>query len=188
MYQFDAMRLFCTNLRRLIISVVWLSLVAGCCYWIMTGAEAWAGGKSARLLDLHLTPTDTAVAAARLRKEAPKAHVVKVKRYRRVMQKLPKERNPELAEDRLVVVGLDATGRELSRAIVLDPRLVRAEFGDSSGKLSRKLLYKDDVELSVALPDDPAIVSVIVYHPRWTGKHFVLDAIGQTKLTAPHNQ
>src|SRR5687768_5055206 len=46
----------------------------------------------------------------------------------------PLERNPQVSEDRLVVVALDAAGREVGWQLVPDPSIVRAEVPGPSGE------------------------------------------------------
>ncbi|MGE5443534.1 MAG: hypothetical protein ACM3SR_02905 [Ignavibacteriales bacterium] len=68
---------------------------------------------------------------------------------------------------------------------MLDPRILRAETAESSGQLtSSELLYRDDVTFSVTIPDDPSTITLRIYQPRWTGKEFALDLIGEANLPA----
>jgi hypothetical protein len=93
-----------------------------------------------------------------------------------------RHRNPELSAQDLVVVSVNAAGIETSRTIVRDPRLVRAETGESPERLtSRQFLYRSEVTFAVTLAD-PTAVAVRLYKPRWTGKAFVLDLIGEANL------
>lgn len=93
-----------------------------------------------------------------------------------------RHRNPELSAQDLVVVSINAAGAETSRTIIRDPRIVRAETGAAPGQLKpREFLYRNEVTFSV-LVADPSAVAVKLYKPRWTGKAFVLDLIGEADL------
>lgn len=90
---------------------------------------------------------------------------------------LVRERDPQLAADRLVVVAVDAAGTSIDWRIVPDPRIVRAETPDATGLLSGTVLMYPDVELRVALTASPDTRELRVYQPRWTGEAWVLEPI-----------
>src|SRR5262245_51750175 len=85
-----------------------------------------------------------------------------------------RQRNPEFSSDQIVVVAVDNKGKEIDWQLAPDPRLLRAEVPDSTGQLRSEVLHRTSTELLITLPDDPAIVQVHLYHPRWTGKTFAL--------------
>ncbi len=93
-----------------------------------------------------------------------------------------RERNPELTADMFVVVGVDARGEEVARITIPDPRAIRAETLGPTGELESQRMVGGDVEFSVLLPDDPGIVALRIYKPRWTGDYYVLDYFGQAAL------
>ncbi len=95
---------------------------------------------------------------------------------------LPRERNPELSEDLLLIVAVDAGGEEIYRASRPDPRLLRAETTDESGKLAVRKLYRESVDFWVAVPDDPPPDKILFFHPEWTGSVFNLVPVGEVKL------
>ncbi|OAD18731.1 Na-Ca exchanger/integrin-beta4 domain protein, partial [Candidatus Thiomargarita nelsonii] len=66
-----------------------------------------------------------------------------------------------------------------------DPRLIRAEdFDPSTGSISSsELIYQEDVELRVTMPDDPKIAKLRVYYPQWDGTNFSLELMGEIELT-----
>lgn len=101
---------------------------------------------------------------------------------RRVPGSLPRQRNPELSSDQIVVVAVDAQGQEIGRSLILDPRVLRAERPRPTGELSGEVLHHANTELLIALPDDPAIRELRLYHPRWTGTVFDLDWLGTVPL------
>lgn len=100
----------------------------------------------------------------------------------RVAGQPPRQRNPQLSRDHLVIIGVDADGVEIARVTTPDPTLVRAETVDEEGRISSRRLFRDSVDFSVVLPDDPKIVKLEIRRPRWTGSEFVLDLVGTDAL------
>ena len=154
---------------------------------IVTAVSVFIGGVSyaadeqdARQVLLQLaTPF---VGRALMEQTPPPTQSVTVIEQRRATGPPPRQRNPELSSDKLVVVGIHRDGRELTRAIVKDPRLVRGETASPSGELTSKRMYQQVVEFSVVILDDPKISTIKIYHPRWTGSKFILDLIGEVEL------
>src|SRR3954451_844761 len=110
------------------------------------------------------------------------ANAVNVLSQKRAPAAAFRHRNPELSAQDLVVVAVNAAGAETSRTIIRDPRIVRAETAEPSGRvMPREFLYRNDVTFSVILAD-PNAIAVRLYKPRWTGKIFVLDLIGEANL------
>lgn len=139
----------------------------------------------ARVIELHLSSASPHMARNNLSVLPSTDNTVTVLSQMRTQGTLPRQRNPELSPQHLVVVGLNAQGQETSRTIMLDPRILRAETAESSGQLtSSELLYRDDVTFSVTIPDDPSTITLRIYQPRWTGKEFALDLIGEANLPA----
>jgi hypothetical protein len=87
------------------------------------------------------------------------------------------ERDPQLAADRLVVVAVNAAGEPIDWRIVADPRTVRAEAPDATGRLSGRTLVHPDGELRVALTAGADVRALHIYKPRWTGEAWALDPI-----------
>lgn len=98
---------------------------------------------------------------------------------RRLPEPPPRQRNPELAADRLAVAAVDEHGKELARAIVADPRLLRAEAPGPSGVLSGSIHLRESGRFTVALRDDPRTRQLLIYQPRWTGKDFLLEVVAK---------
>lgn len=113
---------------------------------------------------------------------AQPASDVAVLSRRRGAGPLPQERDPQLSADRLVVVSIDATGRELDWRIVLDPRLVRAEFPDAQGQLSGRTFQRAEINLLVDIPNDPDIVRLRIYAPQLTSDGYVLNLLATVDL------
>ncbi len=113
---------------------------------------------------------------------AQPASDVTVLNRRRGIGPLPQERDPQLSDDRLVIISTDATGRELDWRIVMDPRLVRAEVPDAQGRLSGRRLMRTEVNLLVAVPDNPEIVRLRIYVPELTSDGYVLNLLATVDL------
>jgi hypothetical protein len=144
---------------------------------VSPGAGETPDQETTRRVLLHLrTPTaaDGRVAAA-----APSLELLE---DRSVLGAFPRQRNPELSSQHLVVVVLGEGGEEITRVVVPDPRIVRAELPGPEGDLESELLIRDDVEWHLVIPDDPNAHTLEVFHPRWTGTAFVLDSIGSIQL------
>jgi len=112
----------------------------------------------------------------------PAQNTLSVLSQRQTPAALSRHRNPELSAQDLVVISLNAQGAETSRTVIRDPRLVRAESAEPSGRLTGStLLYRKEVIFSVIVAD-PNAFAVRLYKPRWTGTQYVLDLIGETEL------
>jgi hypothetical protein len=95
----------------------------------------------------------------------------------------PRQRDPRVAEGQLVVVAVDAAGREVDRQVIPDPRLVRVEVADEDGRLEHHgTVVRDEVEFSVQVPDDREVAEIRLYQPRWTGTRFALDPVGSATV------
>ena len=57
------------------------------------------------------------------------------------------------SEYELVVVALDAEGRETSWQKVRDPRVLRSEQPGPTGELQGEIFYRAETELVVVVPD-----------------------------------
>ena len=90
-------------------------------------------------------------------------------------------RHVEYSEDQIVVVGLAADLTELTRTVMIDPRLIRAEalFGESD--LPSAKLYRTSVDFSVSI-DNPAVVKIQILLPSWDGSKWQFDVIAESLL------
>ena len=93
-----------------------------------------------------------------------------------------RQRNPELGADSLLVVAVDAGGKELYRRIVTDPRIIRAEGPGPGGEITGTVFHRATADFTVSLPDDAAIREIRLFQPRWTGTAWALDMIGRIPL------
>jgi hypothetical protein len=161
---------------------------------IMIGQPASAKDvKSSKEFHVHLGPADDALvsppspdeplSSVPLLKKRPSEHRVVATEKRVVQEAPPRHRHQQvLSTEQLLLIAFDAKGREVARTVILDPQLIRAESSDESGNLSSQKLYRNDVDFTVTLPDDPDIKEIKFYHPNWTGKEFTLELIGETQL------
>jgi hypothetical protein len=112
----------------------------------------------------------------------PESARMEVRERRTVPGNLPRQRRPELSEDLLVIVAFNTRGEEIYRASQPDPRLLRAETADETGRLTSTLLYRESVDFWFALPDDPDLDKAVFFHPQWTGTVFNLVPLGEVRL------
>ena len=61
------------------------------------------------------------------RDKPPSRHSVQVTKKSLREASRPKQRNPQLSSQKLVIIALDAQGNEIDRRLVPDPRLIRTE-------------------------------------------------------------
>lgn len=101
---------------------------------------------------------------------------------RSVAGSLPRQRNPQMSADQLVVQAVDARGVVVDSHLIPDPRLVRAEFPGPAGELSGEVLHRVDPDFLITLPNSPNLVELRLFQPRWTGTEFVLEPIGSIDL------
>jgi hypothetical protein len=101
---------------------------------------------------------------------------------RRVGGTLPRQRNPVLSEDQLVVIAVDGRGETVDAQVIPDPRVLRGETVGPTGELAGQVFHHANPECLINLPDDPAILEVRLYHPRWTGTRFILEFLATIAL------
>ncbi len=94
----------------------------------------------------------------------------------------PRDRRPELAADRLVVVLANAEGTVLHWSSIADPRVVRAEQPGPNGVLAGAVLHRREAEFLLTLPNIPGTAQLRIYEPRWDGVDWALDPIGAVAL------
>jgi len=112
----------------------------------------------------------------------PESARMEVRERRTVAGNLPRQRRPELSEDLLVIIAYNIRGEEIYRTSQIDPRLLRAETADETGRLTSTLLYRESVDFWVVLPDDPDLDKAVFFHPQWTGEVFNLIHVGEVRL------
>ncbi len=94
-----------------------------------------------------------------------------------------RERDPQLASDRLVVIAYTADGAVADWRVAPDPRIVRSEQpNDATGLLSGRVLLQTGVDLHVPIAALPSIALVRIYQPRWNGAAFDLEPVGSVDL------
>lgn len=98
---------------------------------------------------------------------------------RRVAPAFVRERAPELSAERLVVVAVDARGREVAWQQVPDPRIIRAEAAGPTAALTGEVFYRPAAQLVVTLPDGLAAAVVRVFEARWNGTEYLLEPLAE---------
>lgn len=112
------------------------------------------------------------------------AQRAKILQKKRVVSKVPRQRNPQLTSQHLVIIGYDEKNREIARVMIPDPRLIRMEEIDDSGRfISKRIIYEDTAEFSLLFPENPQLRTMKFYHPNWTGEKYILNLIGETPIT-----
>lgn len=145
---------------------------------------AVAGGSAATELTIRWVAADAPADEPIPARDFRPVNQFEVVARRSVMPGFVRERAPQLSRERLVVVAVDATGREVAWQQVADPRIVLSESAGPGLELSGQTLYRPLTELVVALPDALATAAIRVYEARWTGSEFVLDGLGEIAVGA----
>jgi hypothetical protein len=110
------------------------------------------------------------------------SHLFSILDQQKMSGRLPRQREPELSSDKVVIVARAAGGKIIDWQVVADPRIIRAEAPVPGGELDGRVLYRDRADFLFTLPDDPDIERIDFYQPRWTGRQFDLDLIGGVPL------
>ena len=97
---------------------------------------------------------------------------------RRLEGGLPRDRQPQLSYDRLVVVVERADGTEIDWRIVPNPRILRGEWSGPDGTLTGGV-YTREADLWIAIPDFSDVAGISLYRPDWTGDEFFLEPYGR---------
>lgn len=96
---------------------------------------------------------------------------------------VPRPRSLELATNQLLVIGVDEDQQLQWWHQFHDPRILRAEVPDESGRQNiGRTFYLNQADFTVAYPNNPAINELRFYHPTWTGKEFQLELIGAVSV------
>jgi len=151
---------------------------------VLTGAAAGstAGAQTAETVQqLRVQWTTTSVSTA-LPAPGPRVSPLRLLDRRPVPGSRPRQRNPQLSADQLVVQAFDARGALVDSQLIPDPRLVRAEAPGPSGELVGQVLQRPDPDFLITLPNSATLVELRLFQPRWTGTDFVLDLIGSIDL------
>ena len=97
--------------------------------------------------------------------------------------KLPRQRNPQVTSDQIVVIARDVNGQLVDWQLIPDPLVLRSEQPGPKGDLSGQTFYRASGDFLITLPAEPSIKRIDLYHPRWTGTDFVLEIMGTVPLT-----
>jgi hypothetical protein len=116
------------------------------------------------------------------RRGQPVSHLFSILERRTMSGRIPRQREPELSSDRVVIVARDLNGKVIDWQVVPDPRVIRAETPGPRGELSGRVLYHPRADFLFTLPHDPGIARIDFYQPWWNGANFDLDLIGGVSL------
>jgi hypothetical protein len=121
-------------------------------------------------------------APAAQRSSQPGSHFFSLVDRQVTSGRLPRQREPEVNFDKLVIVARADDEEIIAWQVIPDPRVIRAESPGPGGELTGRLLYRDRADFLFTLPDDSRIARLEFYQPRWTGAGFDLDRIGGVDL------
>jgi hypothetical protein len=113
----------------------------------------------------------------------PASNVFTLLERRTFSGKVPRQRNPEVTSDQIVVIAHDVDGQLVDWQLIPDPLVLRSEQPGPKGDLRGQTLYRTSADFLITLPADPTIKRIDLYHPRWTGTDFVLEFMGTVPLT-----
>ncbi len=97
--------------------------------------------------------------------------------------RMPRIRSMHIAEGQLLAAAVDAGGILRGVAVIADPRVVRAEWPGPDGVLAGRTLRLSRAEFLLPVPDDPRVVAVHLFEPRWNGEAFVLQPIAFVQVS-----
>ena len=92
-----------------------------------------------------------------------------------------RRRHIEYSEDQIVVVGLSNESTELTRFVMIDPRLIRPESLRGESDIESKRLLRPSVRFSVSI-DDPSVVAIRILQPVWDGNDWSFEVIAESEL------
>jgi hypothetical protein len=138
-------------------------------------------GQSQSVLQVRVRWTTAAPAVAPA-PGLPQPSPLRLLERQRTGDSLPRQRNPQLSSDQLVVQALNARGDVVDAQLIPDPRLMRVEGTGPSGDLEGVVLQRVDPDFLITLPDSADLVQLRLFQPRWTGTEFTLEPIGSVDL------
>ena len=92
-----------------------------------------------------------------------------------------RRRHINYSEDQIIVIGLAADSKELTRTVMIDPRLIRVEAIFAGDDLPSGKLYRSSVDFSISV-EDPDVVAMQILVPRWDGNEWHFDIIAESPL------
>ena len=96
---------------------------------------------------------------------------------------LARQRSLELSTTQILIVALNEKQQVLWWTLQTDPRILRLETADDTGRLSNPdSVYFNEADLLVSLPADETITETRFYHPNWDGEEFSLELIGSLNI------
>jgi len=154
---------------------------------ILCGAMVLAADPSQEL-QIQLSPSPTAFEAnasavdGSANTSPPSTQQMDVLSSKQTNQPSARQRAPQVSENHLIVLAVNASGEELYREIILDPRLIRSELTGDDELGDKTEFYLDEVLFSLTLPDDADIAEIRLLKPRWTGSEFISDLVASARV------
>jgi hypothetical protein len=134
-----------------------------------------AEGQSAKEITLNFSTLSKPGPGLSAKAPAPD-QTLAVAGVRRVPGAPPRQRSKKISPYSLVVTALDGQGQEVARYVIPDPRLLRAEDFSPSGTIrGGTTYYRNEVQFSLVIPDDPRIKRLQIFQPHWNGQNFDLE-------------
>jgi hypothetical protein len=153
---------------------------------VMTGVPALAtvapAAAAGNEVTIRWTVGGPAAVASTLAARAVTSSTFAVVQRRPIVLEPVRERDPQLSPDDLVVIAVDAAGRELVWQHVMDPRLIRSEQPTASGELRGQLIYRAVADLTVWIPAGTTAVALRIYAPEWNGREYILRGLGTVTI------
>ena len=158
---------------------VWIVIFS----WLVFNGSPYAQNQdTVRRLHLQMNASARAAAGPSDNTRPPPPGNIQVLDDTVIPGSMPRQRNPQLSRDHIVIIAYDENGTEITRTAIIDPRLIRAETADEQGRISTKKIYRESVQFFVNFPNDDRITLIRLYHPRWNGSEFILDQINEMHL------
>ena len=125
--------------------------------------------------DLSTVPISKSIAS-------PQIGEVDRKRFSKAVSKI-KQRSKKIGMNQLFVIAYDESGQEVDRKIITDPRLIRAESADNSGRLiSKEIIFNENVVLPIVLQNADNIKIIHIFKPEYVNGIQRLKLIGVVKV------
>jgi len=160
--------------KKIILSILFFSFV-------FVGQITFAQNKEVHISISNLTGAQS-LELAKPQKEIPsEMHIVTITKQNYTTRSQKLQRSPQLSEEQLVILGYNKEGKEVTQLIIHDPRIIRGETLDPSGKLTfHGLFYRNNVKFSIIVPDQTSKIEI--YSLKWIGANFELMFLGETEL------
>ena len=110
-------------------------------------------------------------------KDRPPAKNIRLVRREKRHNSLQQHYGFDITTDDLFIVGTDTKSRLKWWKVIVDPRIVRAEWPGSEGQLTGQLYYRPRATIFLSPPNSEGISEIRIFLPKWTGSEFVLEQL-----------